>query len=428
MSDHSAREELGQPLEADDIRYDVAIIGGGYTGLSAALSLSKEGNTSVAVLESGSIGWGASGRNGGFCCLPSTKMSIKQMSRKYGLDATKDFWAKQLDGVEYTSSLEASEGINFDRMGDGNLEVAHRPEAYAGLREYGEQIKNLFGIQTRLIPAEEFAETGFKSREQYGALHMKAGFALNPLKLALGLAKAAKKYGAVLYPNSHVLEWRKDGPDHILRTAKGSIRAGKVLIATNGFYQDGLQRNMNHRILPVISNIVTTRPLTDDELAAHNWQVNEPICNTRKLLFYFRKLPDNRLMLGARGDWTGRPDDGNRMRHWMTQRIYEVFPEWYNVEITHYWRGLVCMSMKLSPSVGFDRDDPSVFYAYGYHANGVNTAPWTGHQMAQLMLGKDKIENIFPDVMRGHSPRFPLAGLRIWYLRAAALWYKWTDD
>ncbi|WP_420547567.1 NAD(P)/FAD-dependent oxidoreductase [Curvivirga sp.] len=420
------RSDLGKPLEGD-AACDVAIIGGGYTGLSAAMNLAKDSNMKVAVLESGPMGWGASGRNGGFNCLPATKMSTKQMIKKYGEDETKKFWARQLDGVAYTAELEASEGIDYDRQGDGNLEVAHRPQEFDGLHDYAATLKK-FGIDSKVMTKQEFAEVGYDSEEQFGALHMKAGFALNPLKFALGLAQAAEKYGATLYPYSHVDNWTKEGATHVLRTAKGALRAKKVLIATNGFYQDGLQKTMDKRILPVISNIITTRPLTDDELAAHNWQVEEPICNTRNLLFYFRKLKDNRLMLGARGDWTGRPDDAERMKQWMAERVYEVFPHWRGVEISHYWRGFVCMSMKLAPSMGYDRDDPSIYYSYGYHANGVNTAPWAGKMMAEIIAGKTTADEAIPVVMRGHTPRFPFASLRVWYLRAAAAWYKWNDD
>ncbi len=423
----SPRPDLGSSLSGEET-CDVAIIGGGYTGLSAALNLAKDSKLDGRVLESGAIGFGASGRNGGFCCMPATKMSTKKMISKYGMEATKDFWAKQQEGTEYTSDLETLENIDFERQGSGNLEVAHRPQEFDGLKEFGDEATKLFGIKSRLMTKSEFAEVGYESEEQFGALHLDVGFALNPLKFALGLAQSAVKYGAKLHPYSHVISWKKEGGAHVLRTATGVIRAQKVLIATNGFYQDGLQKNMDRRILPVISNIITTRPLTDEELAAHKWQVEEPICNTRKLLFYFRMLKDNRLMLGARGDWTGRPDDGARMKKWMANRVKEVFPHWGGAEISHYWRGLVCMSMKLSPSMGFDRDDPSVYYSYGYHANGVNSAPWAGRAMAGLIMGKQSADEAIPIVMRGHAARFPMANLRIWYLRAAATWYKWNDD
>ncbi|RED49962.1 NAD(P)/FAD-dependent oxidoreductase [Aestuariispira insulae] len=424
---YGARQDHGTMLEGD-AECDVAIIGGGYTGLSAALHLARDFGIDVAVLESGPMGWGASGRNGGFNCLPASKMTTNQMIRKYGLDDTKAFWRAQLDGVDLVEELAQSEGFEIDRQGDGNLEVAHRPGMMAELQEAADQMTRLFGIETRTFSAGAFAEIGYRSTEQFGALHMKAGYALNPLKLALGLAGAAERHGVRLHPHSTVTGWRKDGAWHLLETATGCLRAKRVLMATNGFTREGMHKSFDDRLLPVQSNIITTRALSPEELAAHNWQVEEPICNTRNMLFYFRMLKDRRLLFGARGDWTGRPEDGRKMKAWMIKRLGEVFPHWRDVEISHYWRGLVCMSQKLAPSLGRDEADPSLFYSYGYHANGVNTAPWSGRAMARLIAGQEGADAAIPAVMKGTASRFPFAGLRIWYLRAAASWYRWQDD
>ncbi|WP_259782890.1 NAD(P)/FAD-dependent oxidoreductase [Aestuariispira ectoiniformans] len=418
---------LGNPLSGNDA-CDVAIIGGGFTGLSAALHLARDFNLDVRVLDGGPMGWGASGRNGGFCCLPATKLSIKQMIGKYGLEETRKFWASQLDGVDLVRSLAGDEGIDYDLQGDGNLEVAHRPSAFEDLREYGEQLKSLFGINSHLYRREEFAEIGFDSQEQFGALKIESGFALHPLKFSLGLAAAAQRHGATLYPNSLVTHWEKTDGRHVLRTEQGSLAANKVIVATNGFTREGMHRAFDKRMLPVISNILVTRPLSDDELAAQKWQTEMPVVNTRNLLFYFRMLKDRRFMIGARGDWTGAPEDAEKMKTWLTRRVGEVFPAWRNAEVDYFWRGFVCMTRKFSPSLGQDADDPSLFYGYAFHANGVNTAPWVGMKLAEMVAGKDGVEATIPAVLRGHAPRFPFAGLRLWYLRASAAYYRWQDD
>ena len=421
------RPEFGRPLDGDK-ECDVAIVGGGYTGLSAALHLARDFGMNVCLLEAGPIAWGASGRNGGFNCLPATKMPVQQMIRTYGLEATQEFWKVQLAGSDFVGEIAEQEQIELDRQGNGNLEVAHRPEAFKGLRSYGEEIKRHFGIDSELYSRSEFDEVGYQSVEQYGALKIKAGYGINPLKLSLGLARAATNHGARLFPDSRVIAWQKEAGQHVLKTAGGQIRAVKVLMATNGFTQEGMHGAFDGRLLPVLSNIITTRPLTDDELKAHNWQVEEPICNTRNLLFYFRLLKDRSFLLGARGDWTGKPEDGAKMKAWMQMRLGEVFPHWRDVEITHFWRGLVCMSRKLAPSLGCDREDDSLFYAYGFHANGVNTAPWSGRAMARLMAGQEGAAGDIPKVMRGQASKFPLPFLRILYLRAAAAIFKWQDD
>lgn len=422
----SNRIALGTALTSD-VDCDVAIIGGGYTGLSTALHLARDHDVDVRVLEAGSIGWGASGRNGGFNCLPATKMSIAAMIKKVGLDETKRFWAAQLDGVDLTTSLATEEGIDYDRQGDGNFEVAHRSDAYVGLVDYGKELSDLFGIKTTCYDKSEFAEVGYESTEQYGALHIQSGFALNPLKYALGIGKAAQRHGAKLHPYSEVGDWQKKGNKHILITPSGTITANKVVMATNGFTREGLHKSFDKRLLPVLSNIVVTRPLSDDEMAAQRWKIYSPICNSRKLLFYYRMLEGNRFMIGARGDMTGKPEDGDAMRAWMGMRIGEVFPAWRDAEITHFWRGFVCMTQKFAPSMGQLDDDPSVYFGYGYHANGVNTAPWAGRLIANILVGKSTVSDI-PVVMRGNAQKFPFAGLRLWYLRAAKALYHWQDE
>lgn len=414
------------PLAGEE-RCDVAVIGGGFTGLSAALHLARDHDVDVRVLESGPMGWGASGRNGGFCCLPATKLSIREMIDRYGLEETQRFYAAQLEGMELVRALAEDESIACDRRGDGNLIVAHKPSRLRELHEEAEALSRYFGIRTRVYNKIEFAEAGHDSTEQFGALHMAAGFALHPLKFALGLAQAAARRGAVLHPHSRVLEWTRSGGEHRLATAGGVLRASRVVIATNGFTREGLHPALDGRLLPAISNVVTTRPLSAEELERQRWKTENPICNTRTLLFYYRMLPDRSFLFGARGCTTGRPEDAARMRAWMIRRLHAVFPGWREVPITHFWRGLVCLSRKLTPSIGRLEDDASVWYGFGYHANGVNTAPWAGMRIARWIAGAGDAGQALPAAMRGLPERFPLPARRLWALRGAYLYYRVQD-
>jgi glycine/D-amino acid oxidase-like deaminating enzyme len=230
----------------------------------------------------------------------------------------------------------------------------------------------------------------------------------------------------VLHPASLVTRWLKDGSAHLLHTRRGTLRAKRVIVAANGYMRERLHRPFDARLLPALSNIIVTRPLTAAELAAQSWATDCPLINARKLLFYYRKLPDGRILLGARGDLSGSPADGDRMRDWMVRRLGEVFPSWRDVPIEYFWRGFVCMSRRLAPSLGRLGDDPTVFYGFGYHANGVNTAPWAGMKLAR-MLASDETPEDLPAVMRGLPPRFPLAFLRRTYLAAAYRWYGLRD-
>ncbi len=413
------------PLQTDE-SCDIAIIGGGYTGLSAALHLARDHSIDVRVVEAGHIGWGASGRNGGFCCIPATKMSIDQMIARFGLQETKRFYATQIEGAELTRRLSIDENIDCDIVGDGNINVAHAPNRFDELKYEAEQLQKLFGIQTTLYSKQEFAEIGHDSTEQFGALHMQVGFALHPLKFAQGLGEAAAGHGAKLCPHSFVSAWHKKDGWHELVTRNGTLRARQVLVASNGFTREGLHAQFDNMMLPAISNIIVTRPLTDKELQAHSWNTNNPICNTRTLLFYYRMLPDKRFLFGARGDTTGTARDGEKMKQWMIKRLGEVFPEWKGVDIDYFWRGLVCVTRKLTPSVGQLNDDPSVWYGFGYHANGVNTAPWCGMKLANAIAGKEEIDDL-PKPLRGLAPKFPFGAIRPWALRGAYAWYKFKD-
>jgi len=422
-----APDPENRPLKGDEV-CDVAVIGGGYTGLSTALHLARDYDVDVRVLEAGHIGWGASGRNGGFCCLPAAKMSAEEMIRRYGLEETKRFFAAQVEGMELVRTLGQDEGIDFDIAGDGNLEVAHHPSRYEGLVNWGKTLTGLFGIPTKVYSRDEFKEIGHDSTEQHGALHMAAGFGLHPLKFAAGLGRAARRHGAKLHPHSFVRDWSKSADGrHVLSTVGGKVTAKHVVLAANGFTRDGLHSQFDSRVLPALSNIITTRPLTAAELAAQSWHTANPICNTRNLLFYYRLLPDRSFLFGARGDTTGKPQDGEAMKTWMVRRLGEVFPAWRDVGISHFWRGLVCVTQKRTPSLGRLEDDPTVLYGYGYHANGVNTAPWAGRALAQMIAGRRNSDDSLPRIMAGQPSRFPFAALRLWYLRAAYLYYRFQD-
>jgi glycine/D-amino acid oxidase-like deaminating enzyme len=419
---------LGEGVDLGPVRdetCDVAIIGGGYTGLSCALHLAHDFNTDVRLLEAGPLGWGASGRNGGFCTMPPAALSLDELISRYGEDEARRFIASQIEAVELVRDLARDENIGIRPQGEGELHVAHAPSRWRHLEHERELLARL-GIAAQLFRREEVAEKFYDSTEQFGALHNPVGFGLQPLRFARGLAFAADRAGAKLHGSSPVIRWERAGGLHRLVTPSGTVSARRVVVATNGFTQERLHPDLSPRLIPVMSNIVVTRPLTEAELAAQNWQTEIPCANTRNLLFYYRLLPDRRFLFGARGDLTGRPADALRMRGFMERRLGEVFPGWAHVPVTHNWRGLVCMTLRRTPSIGELEDDPGVFFALAWHGNGVAAAPWAGRLLARLIGGTAGNLDI-PAVFRGSPARIPFPSLRRWYLRGALGYYRLTD-
>jgi glycine/D-amino acid oxidase-like deaminating enzyme len=424
------RDLAGRALAGDE-SCDVAVIGGGYTGLSAALHLARDFGVDVRVLEAGHIGWGASGRNGGFCSVGGTAMSVKRQIARFGIDETRRYYRSQVDAIELVRSLGVDEDIDFQLHGDGEMTVAHSPGAFSALEAQADMQKRVLGLDVRLLSRETFVEQGYDSPGQFGALKLVPTFGLHPMRYVLGLARAAERRGAVLHPRTCVGEWHKNGGQHVLVTDGGRLRARRVIVACNGFMPEHLHQTLAGRALPYQSNIVVTRPLTDAELEAHRWRNACPSVESRNLYVYFRMLPDRRLLLGGRGDVGGDPRAAARVYDALRDRIAAIWPRWRHVEITHRWRGLVCFTSGLRPCIGKFPDDPSVMFGFGYHGNGVNTATWTGRELAWWLAGSNAGEGIEPEhlpaLVRGLRPRFPLARLRRVYAGLGTMYYRLKD-
>ena len=400
------------PLDGE-AQAEVAVIGGGYAGLACAIRLAERGIGAV-VLDAAPIGWGSSGRNGGMAGLGSHKLPMAALVRRHGAAEVERYRANQVKGNHRLRAF--CERVGLATHGTGEMLLAHSPGAFRALR-------------TRRPPpggAHEVidpAPTGDMVR--FGGVLVKPYFGVHPLRLVRALADHAAGLGVRVHPRSEVTEWRREGGRHRLVTAQGSVTAGRVVLATNGFTPDGLHPAFDGRAVPVISNIGVTRVLTEDERARHAWLQDDPVADTRHLLVYLRMLPEERLMFGMRGDLSGSDAGARTMRARLERRIGEQFPGWAGIPLDHFWRGPICATASYTPAVGRLADDPSVFHAFGWHGSGVNGAQTGGRLLADVIAG-DAVESI-PSPWRGAAPRLPLPGLRPVYVGLALMQQRMAD-
>ncbi|MEN9261770.1 MAG: FAD-dependent oxidoreductase [Thermostichus sp. HHBFW_bins_43] len=421
LTDFSWRDP--PPLQ-QDLTCDVAILGGGLTGLSAALHLARDHQIQAHVLEAGSLGWGASGRNGGFCGVGASNLPHGWMVKWVGPAETERYYHNQRQAVEGVQELAEAEGFSVDPQGQGCFVVAHRPHRWRELQAEHHLYTQIAGYPARLFTADELRERGFDSQENYGALNIGVGFGLNPLKLTQGLAQSARRWGAHLYGATPVMGWEKIGAWHYWQTPRGTVRARQVIVASNGYTPEALHPSLKGSLLPVLSNILVTRPLTQAEKEAQGWWDPTPLYDTRRLLFYYRLLPDGRLLFGGRGGTRDTPQERQHLRSYMSQQLRRLFPAWKEVEIEYFWNGLACLSSQLHPHIGRSAADPSLWVGLAYHGSGVATAVWAGKVLAQELAGlQPQISAIFRRPLRP----FPWPQLRLQYLRLGYLLAQWTE-
>ena len=410
-----ARADCAWGLDADwpglaaDHVTEVAVIGGGYTGLSAALHLAGAG-VGVTVLEARAPGWGASGRNGGFCCMGGAMAGDATLARRFGRDQA-DLWVTaQRAAIALVADLLNTHGIDADRHSDGEAVIAHRPRVMRALKAEAAPLAR-HGIASEIIPQAALAERGLNAQGTFGALHIKAGFALDPGKYAAGLARAAQTAGAHIFARSPVETIRPQGAGFRLTTPQGIVTARRIILATNGYSAEDLPPWLRARTLPLQSNILMTCPLTEGERAAQGWTSSLMAYDSRHLLHYFRLLPDERLLVGMRGGTrAGKARDAplrSRTRTAFDAPIHAaraVAPRPPRVVPTD----LSCPPPScalLPPGL------PGAFTAMAYHGNGVAMASYSGALVADLVQGRTP-ERPFPTVMQAPLGRFPLGRFR----------------
>jgi glycine/D-amino acid oxidase-like deaminating enzyme len=392
---------------------DVAVIGGGYTGLAAARALARSG-ARVVVLEGESIGWGASGRNGGMV-LPGYKTDLPDLVRRLGLERARRLFEDSLQAIAFVETLIQDEGIACDWRRAGHVTLAAKPAHQAGLRATAALLDRDFGYRTELLGPDRVAEA-IGSRRYFGGLLDPLAGAVQPAAYVRGLALAAERAGAVLAERVPVLSLRRAGDRFLLTTTRGALTAGDVLVATNG-YSGRLVPWLARRLVPVGSFIIATEPLPAD-LRQRLVPRDRMLSDTKNLLYYFRLSTDGRMVFGGRAAFV--PTAVARSRELLRAGMIEVFPELAGYRIEFAWGGTLGFTLDQMPHAG--RQD-GVAFALGYGGHGVAMATWLGDQVGRAMAGQGR----WPALSEIPFQPIPFYRGRPWFLPLAGAYYGLKD-
>lgn len=414
-----AATEASRPLPES---VDVAVIGGGYSGLSAARTLARHG-VRVVVLEAETMGWGASSRNGGMV-LAGMKLPVQTLIGRYGLDAARRMYAASLLSIDLVEQVVKEEGIACDFSRSGHLEVASKPAHVAGFERSAELMAREFQHHVRIVPKDELhAEIG--SSIYHGGLVDESSAGVNPARYVAGLAQAAARAGAELHDRTCVeavgKASRNGAQGFALRTSRGALWARDVFVATGG-YTGGATPALRRKIIPIGSYIIVTERLPET-LTREVSPRHRMIYDSKHYLHYYRLTPDGRMLFGGRAAFFPETAASIRRSAEILQRdMLRVYPQLRGIEVEYAWGGTLDFAFDIMPHAG---QLAGMYFAAGYAGHGVALATYLGMKMAERICGRGA-EIPFADIPFPGAP-LGLYNGRPWFLPLAGAWHKFLD-
>jgi glycine/D-amino acid oxidase-like deaminating enzyme len=402
-----ASAEPGPP----DGNADVAVVGAGFTGLSAALALAKKG-AKVVVLEAGRVANEASGRNGGMC-NNGFAQDYHSLATRLGRERANMLYRAFDAGVDKVEAIIAEEKIDCHFRRVGKLKVAAKPAHYDKLARSQELMAREVDPDTRMIRRSELHEE-IGSERYFGGMLFEKSAAMHMGMYGQGLAEAAVRRGARIYEKNPVIELRRvGGQTHDVRTPSGAVRANQVLLATG--------TSTIGRIVPVGAFIIATEPLPLEQLDRLTPN-RRNTTDTRNFVNYFRVLPDNRLLFGGRARFSGasNPTSDAKSGAILRRSLAQVFPELAKARIDYCWGGMVDMTRDRLPRAG---EHNGVFYSMGYSGHGTQMATYMGAIMAEVLDGRAEL-NPWRDF---DWPAIPGHFGKPWFLPFVGAYYRFQD-
>jgi len=401
---------------------DVAVVGAGFCGLSAARTLAKRG-VRVAVLEAETFGWGASSRNGGMV-LTGMKLPVPTLIKRYGRETVRKMYAASLDTIDCVEQIVREENIdcNFSRC--GHLEVACKQAHFDGYEGSAALIQREFNHELRIIPKSELRrEIG--SEIYFGGMVDETSAGLNPARYVAGLAHAAQRAGACLFDRTRVtsieLEKNNNARKFRAHTSRGAITAREVILAS-GAYTTDASPALRKKIIPIGSYIIATEVLPSD-LARELSPRNRMIYDSKHFLYYYRLTPDNRMLFGGRAAFFPETESTVRKSAEILRRgMICVYPQLRDIKIEFVWGGTLDFTLDVMPHAG---KIDGMYFAAGFAGHGVAAATWFGAKLAGLICG-DPNDIPFDGIPFRGAP-FGLRSGNTWALPLAGAWYKILD-
>nr|WP_238136777.1 FAD-binding oxidoreductase [Variovorax sp. JS1663] len=402
------------PVLAGSVKADVLVIGAGYTGLSTALHLAQRG-ASVCVLDARQPGWGASGRNGGQV-NPTLKHDPDELVRLYGAARAEPLIDAVSRSADLVFDLIDRHRIDCHPQRAGWLQLGYSERAVEAMHARASQWARR-GVRVELLDKAAAAARVGTGAFEGGWLDGRAG-TLQPLSFARGLAAAAQAAGAALHGDTPVTKLDRQGAHWTARTAGGAaVHAQQVVLATNG-YTDGLWPGLARTVLAANSAIVATPPL--GALGENILPGGEAAATSQRLLLYFRKDAQGRLLLGGRGHFAD-PRGAADFAH-LERAVELLFPQLRGTRFDYRWAGRIAVTRDFMPHL--HQPAPGITMALGYNGRGIALATAMGRDLAALLCGDRAQPCAFP--ITPIQP-IPLHGLQRFYVAAGVAWYSLLD-
>lgn len=406
---------VAHPALKGDQDCDVAIIGGGYTGLSAALQLAERG-FKVVLIEARRLGWGASGRNGGQL-HSGQRRDQTALEAMVGKDDAQKLWNIGEEAKALVVDLVRKHDIACD-LKFGLLHADHKRRFVAHSRAYVETLRRDYGYEQASFVSGDEIRAMVASENYHGGWLDRGGAHLHPLNFVLGIARAAATAGAKLYENSSATRLTKGDPVRV-ETDDGTVSARFLLLACNGYF-DGLAPKVERRVMPINNFLIATEPLGEARARALI-RDDVAVADSRFVVNYFRLSADRRLIFGGGETYSSRfPTD---IAGPVRRRMLTIFPQLSNARIDYAWGGTLAITPRRLPY--FARLSPNVLVAAGYSGQGVGMAVLGGQVLAEAVEGT---LSRFDVLARLPVPAFPGGRLMRWPTLVAAMsWFALRD-